>query len=387
MSGIGTGFKQVYPAQEPTQPATTVHQAKQASAPVTPPPPPPGQPAVIWGEFDARLAAKGRRFEDIRSAADKTALLRSLGFTDPLDLASLETEWTHRLAIAVSDALGTTAAQPLNGGRDTAAALLEFFTAQERRTQQKWRPMAERLATQRQTLLEATITDRRALFADLAKNAMLSADDVIAGMYTLYADSTGQQLYVGFLLATNGLARVQAHNFYVASLLPATFLETFGDLLGSCPWPLFPPDPAFGALNQKLLHEVKGADISGGAQSATLPSVFRHDSPSGGTALPVSQNQAGNLEVDMTLVEQAFNEVYQQMSVLQREVKALKEGGEKLTAPLATLRNLLGRTRASVRDLKGPRNYQRGPNRAQTRTDGRYRGGPRGAGDQPLGFS
>lgn len=51
---------------------------------------------VEWTKFLSALEARGTSFQQVRGASDPTALIRAVGFTDPLDVAVLETEWAAR---------------------------------------------------------------------------------------------------------------------------------------------------------------------------------------------------------------------------------------------------------------------------------------------------
>ena len=64
-----------------------------------------------WSRFVSGLEAKGVSFERIQNCNDPTSVIRSLGITDPIQLAVIETEWKRRL--------GDTQQQPR--GRDISS--------------------------------------------------------------------------------------------------------------------------------------------------------------------------------------------------------------------------------------------------------------------------
>jgi len=113
----------------------------------------------------------------------------------------------------------------------TGEALLSHFSEEEKRNREKWRATEERLTEQRKSVLADTLIEQQNLFVDLAKTSMLCAEDVLTSTYTLFGDDEALRFFRGIILRTHGRERITAHNFYVASRLPPSFLATFGELL------------------------------------------------------------------------------------------------------------------------------------------------------------
>ena len=66
-----------------------------------------------WKLFEMALGSRGRSFQAVEHAADRTAVIHAAGFTDALTVATLETEWSRRVGVA---------AAPTKGSGGTAAA-------------------------------------------------------------------------------------------------------------------------------------------------------------------------------------------------------------------------------------------------------------------------
>jgi gamma-tubulin complex component 2 len=50
-----------------------------------------------WNRFLSALQSRAKSFESVKLASDRVGIIHALGFTDPLEVASIETEWNSRL--------------------------------------------------------------------------------------------------------------------------------------------------------------------------------------------------------------------------------------------------------------------------------------------------
>ena len=299
----------------------------------------------------------------------------------------------HTTLQRVMDELGWTATESARAFASIAQkpdSLREYFETKEKRELEKWRSMAERQQRQREAILADSLREQQSLFIDLAKNAMLTPQEVMIGVYLLFGDEEALRFFRGVLLRARGKDRIVAHNFFVASLLPPVFLATHGDTLVDFPFPLFPPDARFSALNQKLLHE--GIEIQGGAaqpDTFTLPSVFRSAPSGGGYFAPVQTAPDGSQFVDLSEIESAYlvmQHNMQQKHGSQRdnfdtETRGRYRGSRSRRGGTGPA-NEQGRGAQREGGQRGGRGNARGAGRGTGEANGvQQRGGPRGAGD------
>jgi hypothetical protein len=234
-------------------------------------------------------------------------------------------------------------------------------------------------------------TAQRNLFLHLAKAKALSAEDIMAGNYLLFANEAGHRVYAHAIMTKTGSARITAHNYFVVAHMADSeaFLLANGELLASLPVPLFPPTEDFVALNVALMREYKEyVGCSGGAKRTSFVTKMHRPElvAEGGGSLPVVQDSTGQWCIDTTPIEKAFGEVYTTLNQLSADVKTLKEPGiaGTLTALVAKAKEQLGATRGYMRHATGTANGQRGRGRGGR---GRGRGYPRGgAADPSLDF-
>ena len=203
-------------------------------------------------------------------------------------------------------------------------ALLQFLKEQDRRHVDKWLSVASRLEGQRDEFRAEDTEMRQSLFLDLAKAKMLTQDQVMVATYSLYGSPQDQGLFTSMQLRMSGQDLVRAHNFYVASLREKGFLSTYGSLLVSMPWPLFPHCKEFSALNQQLL--VEASSVQGGGGRSTM---FRETPLGGGYPLQV-QDVHGQPFVDMGEIQEAFGEMKGEVAnvvgELQKRLNKLEQG-------------------------------------------------------------
>ena len=192
-------------------------------------------------------------------------------------------------------------------------ALLQFLKEQDRRHVDKWLSVASRLEGQREEFRVETTEMRQALFLDLAKAKMLTQDQVMVMTYTLYGTSEDQGFFMSMQLRMSGQELIRAHNFFVASGREKGFLSSYGDLLVSMPWPLFPPGKEFSALNQQLLVEASSL-LGGGGRTCSL---FKDSLLGGGYSVPVQDCQGPQPFVVLDEVENTVGGILQRLARLE----------------------------------------------------------------------
>jgi len=259
--------------------------------------------------------------------------------------------------------------------RSATKELVRHLEEQEKRAQEPWRVKASHLDSRRARYKAEDRSELQRVFADLAKNNMLSVAEAMIGTYTLFGSEDDLRFFSALLCREQACDRVRAHNFFVAEQLGPDFLAQYGPQLLELEFPLFPSDDRFSAVNQRLLREVR--EVSGGATPHKTPSVYRGDGILvGGSVLPVIQSEAGPV-VDVSVVEAAFDNVFQQLRQLQEQMAA-----EKASAGLVSV---CGQLRQQVvqaqRAAYGKQPYMQ-PQRGRGMT-GRGRGGTRGRGSAP----
>jgi len=274
------------------------------------------------------------------------------------------------------------------GHNTTSTDLVDYFRAERARVVEPWRNAAEKVENIVKGIRRQTIDEQRELFLDMAKNAMLTEQEVLFGQYLFYGEPADVHLLRGMLLAARGGDRIRLHNFVVASEREESFLRMHGEVLQYLQYPLFPASRSFAALNEKLLAEVHGP--SGGGTRKQKPSVFSVD-PSGGETLPVVTTKDGGWGVDTSQIEEAFGQVFERLNTLGSELKSVKDADlSKATDHLRQLKNIVSSTRQQVRTASGTARGFGGRGaggRGQYRgSGGRGYGRPRGGGDEQADF-
>jgi hypothetical protein len=203
--------------------------------------------------------------------------------------------------------------------KDAAAVIAEEAVLTRLRAREPWRAAIENAAAERADVELQKQAEQRELFLALCKAHALSSDDVLALTYILYGDAASLKFYAHVLMRKSGMARITAHNYFVASQRPDAdaFSHADGALLATLPLPLFPPVAEFAAQSATLLREYTiwlaqhgGTPVEGGApQMPFASSLFAKaahgiDSlhPTGAGMIPVL-NQGGELVADTTTIE------------------------------------------------------------------------------------
>ncbi|PHR97721.1 MAG: hypothetical protein COA68_12290 [Oceanobacter sp.] len=267
---------------------------------------------------------------------------------------------------------------------DPVSALTAHFSAQELRDLEPWRKRFQQLRQRGDQWKAMPIPDLRSRFTALAKDGQLSATEVLLGYLALYADEEERCFMAGLICCESDADRMPQFNYAIAAKKGDTFLAQYGTLLGELAFPLFPPGAEFDIVNQRLLREHTAAIGAGDGR----PSVYRrcrgHDDILGAGTLPVQQAPDGTYGVDVTVVEQSFDTVFNNLRQLSSKVDAaVKDRSEKqlssLTSTVAELRRTVTAAQRSALPFNNrpePRRQQHGGRQQQPQQ--RRGRGPRG---------
>jgi hypothetical protein len=224
-----------------------------------------------------------------------------------------------------------------------AAALREYFAAQEARTLQPWRATREQFRREVAAYAKIGKTERIDMFVDMAKSAMLSADEVLTATYTLFGSEDDLAFYSTILLRRRGRDRIASHNWYVAEQLGEAFIDQHGSVLSTLAHPLFPADHGCQVLNIRLLYEAARQPVGAGA-GQRRSTLFRDDDDvTGAGYLPVQPAgdgqgwvvDVGGIEAAFTQLQQAQQQVQQQVLQSIRTAAARPQQPRQRSAPTA----------------------------------------------------
>lgn len=205
-------------------------------------------------------------------------------------------------------------------------ALIEYFKGQELRQIEPWRNDHAAFLTQKKSFVEISNEEAQNFCLDMCKNAMMSAEEVMALCYLLFANDEGKKFFAQILMQKRGQDRITAHNWFIADSYGPTFLATHGPKISKLMCPLFPPVKEFHALNLKILNE-PWATGAGGEMQHVPSSVYRQPSVPVGGAYTMSLQTAASGEhfVDATPIEEGFSTLAQRVQNL--EVRLSNRGG------------------------------------------------------------
>lgn len=214
---------------------------------------------------------------------------------------------------------GGAAAHGNDAAADSTAVLAEHFRLEALRRVEPWRVALHMHESIFEQVRKQTSEQKQAMFLDLARNGLLSPEDVLTGTYLLYGCKEDLEMYSGLSLRLSGHKRVVAHNWFVARQQEPAFVQIHGEIISKLQWPLFPPHPEFSAINQRLLTEC--AEVSGGAAQARsfVPSVYRRRDPSGGSFFAPVIDVGGQAAVDLGPAEDAVLALQQRLVALERQ--------------------------------------------------------------------
>jgi hypothetical protein len=312
--------------------------------------------------------------EEKRTLVDVRAKL--LG-QQPLAVSHLAPEEEGRIldfALALAGAPGV-AAQPAPEDSNTGA-LVKLFTQQEQERRDPWRVNLKHYAAALARFEGHTVKHRQEEMLARAKNALITREDVMLLTFSLFGTGPTRDVYASIVLSVADLQdRVRHHNWYVAQSLGEQWVSQHGAAVDKLTEPLFPPVPAFAALNAKLLTEAGQSTVSGGAarylEPSAAPKPGKKPAASGGAyPLQVVPDGQGGHVVDLQVVSDAY-------SRLQAQVAELTKSNAEMRAQLAA-RPAFGEKPAS--------SDRGGRGRGGGRGAGRGRGASGGAEETSQGF-
>lgn len=199
------------------------------------------------------------------------------------------------------------------------------LTALAQQTAEPWRAELAKRKAQMERFKATTVTaeERICLFAALAKESLLSPDEVVALTYVVVGSDYDRSFYASILLLADPHEVVVRHNYHVAVSMGEDFIERYGSLLPKLRLPLFPGHAAFTSLNVKLLSLAKQGATGGGEGGNDGRKMFRRGATDGGGHVPVLSHE-GNLVADVTVIEGFAQRVNTQLQDLQKQVADLR---------------------------------------------------------------
>lgn len=203
------------------------------------------------------------------------------------------------------------------------ALLRSQFQSQEQRLLEPWRVEYQRFAAERGNLLETTSEELERWFVENAKAALLTPMEIMTATYTIYGTADSVKIFAGLILTKRGGQRVRAHNAFVASAMGEAWVATHGERALRCPFPLFPPDQRFAALQEQLLFEADAVSGQGTGKGSPKSKLFRKVSADeevqGSGWLAVQGSQELGFGVDVTPIEEAVNNLYKKITACSQQ--------------------------------------------------------------------
>jgi hypothetical protein len=220
-----------------------------------------------------------------------------------------------------------------DGAATEAGALREYFAAQELRTVQKWRSLAEQMELERTTVhAKATLESLQAEYINKVKLGAITADVAMTIQYILSENAAERLMFASMMLKRTGKDLVLRHNHYVASL-NKDFQAAHGEIIEHYPHPLLPMGmPPLMPLQEKLMMEaarhvaVTGGGVEARVMSAVPQSVYRipnqNDVIGGGYQLKVTDEHGSVIGMsDATEIQEYVLNMEQQLRHLQRQMR------------------------------------------------------------------
>jgi hypothetical protein len=133
---------------------------------------------------------------------------------------------------------------------DTGAAILQHYKEEHRQKIYPYMIKKQQIDDENALIPAIPIEEQQRTFADLVKNAQLSAERVLFLNYALYGSQADTTLFANWLLTKTDAELLVAHNLHVASQRNdgESFLRQHGNTLLQLPFPLFPPVTGFSAM-------------------------------------------------------------------------------------------------------------------------------------------
>ena len=249
--------------------------------------------------------------------------------------------------------------------RSEGNALLDLFAGQEERRLHPWRATQQRHIAERETICAGGRQQVIATFAEMGKQLAFTPEDAWLVQLLLFADEN-TRLYAAALVLRYPTSAARFERFNLAAHADTAFLAANGEAVAALAAPLFPADPAFGALNLRMAAEARA--VVGGEPGAPGAALFRRPSPTeGGEYMaPMVAMPDGSHAIDMTAVEQAY---LLQTARLEQIEALLRRVGRNVGRP--------GRSGRQAPPQSPPQQQQQ----QRRRYEQPWRGRPRGGGD------
>lgn len=224
-----------------------------------------------------------------------------------------------------------------------SAALAAHFARETAFKYEPWRATREKYARFIDSTTTSQAPERRQAIIDMAKQHLLSADDVMYVTYSMFGDDRARAVFAATVMQKTGIERIRTHNWFVAQGYGEQWTTDNGEAIERLTLPLFPALPEFRSLNAELLR----AGVSGGGSdergrrlfaareelyrdpTVTTPAVPASGTTQGGAPfIPVGQDQQGQLVADCDSVARAFETHAALMTDIQRRVEAVERRGQ-----------------------------------------------------------
>lgn len=296
-------------------------------------------PDPLAGEKSPKL----RVLEFLGLDADSDAIERLP--IDVLVAAALECGLSAReRALLVLQTTSVTSRDKKESADSAIRHLTEQLSRQELRQLEGWRKLFQQLqhrAAQYSTMSSAALVKRH---LELAKDEQLSPTESLLLYATLHANEEQRLLLAAIVCCENDSTRMPMLNYALAVEKGESYLSQYGPFIETLPLPMFPPSADFDLLNAKLMREydlyLSSNTPSGGAAPNPAPfssrsALFRRhrlsnrpdflgDTIEGGGVLPVTQAEDGRYVVDVSVIEDAFQKVFEQTNWLNKQLSELQ---------------------------------------------------------------
>lgn len=236
--------------------------------------------------------------------------------------------------------------------QDAVSKLADQLAAQELRALEPWRKRFQQLEARKNQYIamENQVLKRKAV--ELAKDKQLTEVENLLIFATLYATHEERTFVAALICCEKDEDRMSQYNFNIAHTKGEQFLSQYGSVLTNFPFPLFPADDDFDSINHKLPRE---CSVTGGASNtqSRASMIFRaprnENDVLGAGTLPLQQNSQGGYEVDVSVVEKTFDDVFNSLRQLSAKIDAAtKDKPDKSITSLTTAVNELRETVVSA---------------------------------------
>ena len=139
-------------------------------------------------------------------------------------------------------------ARPAPGPAADAGTLRDYFDSQEQRRLHPWREAQQRFMAERDSILSAGRDQLLAVFADMAKQQLLSPEDAWF-LHVLLSGDEAARLYAIGLVLRHPTPQARFERFNLAGFADQGFLAANGDAVLRFQAPLFPSQAAFAVVN------------------------------------------------------------------------------------------------------------------------------------------